>query len=372
MTRSFRTRLLAGLGAVTLGGLLLADPAFATGSETDGEHEASESSWNTGPDDGDNHHPSAKDRSFEHGGSGTQGRSTSDPDSLSNAGADKPGGAGGVDKGDQDGNNGCGNDDDFEDDNNGNCGGRHKDRSRSCRTKTKSPSDDSVCGESATARPATTCATRGRSFLMDDKDDDEGDKGSTSCAKDHGKPARSVDFKDICVLKVKNGKHSLSGSGCGRRTRSACAVFGDSKAKPAGFKTVIHLPSIDSKHGEKVKVVLDEHEDLAARIEALKEIKASTAAPAATTTTVAPTTTTAAPSVSSASAGGGTTGGAAAGSATVPSQGEVMGISAEAAPAAGTAGADTLPFTGAGSTILLVGLAAACIVAGTALIRRSS
>ena len=78
-------------------------------------------------DDGDNAHPSGKDRSVEPGGSGTQGNSPSDPDDdgrgpdRTNGGADKPGGNGGVDKDDQDGNNGCGNDDDFEDDNEGLC-----------------------------------------------------------------------------------------------------------------------------------------------------------------------------------------------------------------------------------------------------------
>jgi len=52
---------------------------------------------------------------------GPQGRSHSDPDGMSNDGADKPGCPGGVDD-DRDGNNGCGNDADREDDNNGNCG----------------------------------------------------------------------------------------------------------------------------------------------------------------------------------------------------------------------------------------------------------
>jgi hypothetical protein len=75
------------------------------------------------PDDGDNRHPSGRDRSVENGNSGNQGNSQSDPDGMSNGGADKPGGSGGIDQLDQDGNNGCGNDDDFEDDNNGNCGG---------------------------------------------------------------------------------------------------------------------------------------------------------------------------------------------------------------------------------------------------------
>ena len=51
----------------------------------------------------------------------TQGRSHSDPDGMSNGGADKPGCTGGVDA-DRDGNNGCGNDADREDDNNGWCG----------------------------------------------------------------------------------------------------------------------------------------------------------------------------------------------------------------------------------------------------------
>ena len=84
-------------------------------------------------DDGDNEHPSGKDRSVENGKSGTQGKSTSDPDGASNGGPDKADGTGGVDKADQDGNNGCGNDDDFEDDNNGNCGGsKEKDSSSPC------------------------------------------------------------------------------------------------------------------------------------------------------------------------------------------------------------------------------------------------
>jgi|GEM_PF-5949077 len=55
----------------------------------------------------------------------TQGRSHSDPDGLSNGGADKPGCTGGIDA-DRDGNNGCGNDADREDDNNGWCGRKPK------------------------------------------------------------------------------------------------------------------------------------------------------------------------------------------------------------------------------------------------------
>ena len=84
----------------------------------------------TGADEEDNRHPSGKDRSIEHGNSQNQGRSNSDPDGKENtyggsSGKDKLGFDGGLDKGDQDGNNGCGNDDDFEDDNNGNCKGHN-------------------------------------------------------------------------------------------------------------------------------------------------------------------------------------------------------------------------------------------------------
>jgi hypothetical protein len=52
---------------------------------------------------------------------GTRGKSPSDPDGMSNGGADKPGMTGGTDSY-RDGNNGCGNDLDREDDDNGWCG----------------------------------------------------------------------------------------------------------------------------------------------------------------------------------------------------------------------------------------------------------
>jgi len=86
-------------------------------------------------DDGDNRHPSGKDRSVE---SSNQGKAGSDPDDdgrgpdRSNGGPDKPNGSGGVDKADQDGNNGCGNDDDFEDDNEGLCGGNRPEKTHPC------------------------------------------------------------------------------------------------------------------------------------------------------------------------------------------------------------------------------------------------
>src|SRR3989344_1724188 len=77
-------------------------------------------------DSGQSQHPSGNDRNTEPGNSGTQGKSTSNPDGN---GADarrasSDGSAGGTQgHGDYDDNNGCGNDNDFSDDNNGNCGG---------------------------------------------------------------------------------------------------------------------------------------------------------------------------------------------------------------------------------------------------------
>jgi hypothetical protein len=97
------------------------------GSDHDGDADSSSSTSMEDPhtaDAGDNMHPSGKDKSYEAGKSGNQGKSESDPDGDENGGTDKPGGTAtaGGDLDDQDGNNGCGNDDDFEDDNNGNCG----------------------------------------------------------------------------------------------------------------------------------------------------------------------------------------------------------------------------------------------------------
>lgn len=116
-------------------------------------------------DEGDNQHPSGKDRSVENGKSGNQGNSESDPDDdgrgpdRSNGGPDKPNGSGGEDLADQDGNNGCGNDDDFEDDNEGWCG-KPKDEDKdepktpevlpttpSCPTPMAEGSTDGTCGQ---------------------------------------------------------------------------------------------------------------------------------------------------------------------------------------------------------------------------------
>ena len=93
-----------GAGALLALGLLATPPAGAAGSSH--QNKADQTAKVTC------FHPEGK----------TQGRSLSDPDGMSNGGADKPGCTGGVDRTDQDGNNGCGNDADREDDNNGNCG----------------------------------------------------------------------------------------------------------------------------------------------------------------------------------------------------------------------------------------------------------
>ena len=127
-------------------------------------------------DDGDNAHPSGKDRSVENGKSGTQGKSASDPDADSNGGPDKAGGTGGVDLADQDGNNGCGNDDDFEDDNNGNCGrskvkgsacveanGKSAGKGKSTRSNKCSAvlSTDAACTKMMPASSSHNCAVAG-------------------------------------------------------------------------------------------------------------------------------------------------------------------------------------------------------------------
>jgi hypothetical protein len=148
------------------------DPATSYTEDND----TNDSAPNNVPDDGDNAHPSSKDRSIENGKSGTQGKSESDPDDdgrgpeRSNGGPDKANGSGGVDKADQDGNNGCGNDDDFEDDNEGWCGKRPA-------------KDDEVkggntpCDKDATMPGTQPC----------DKDDDDDEVEGDDSGKDKGK-----------------------------------------------------------------------------------------------------------------------------------------------------------------------------------------
>ena len=136
-TSSTRLRLSAGLALTTLGLFSLGGSALAgekanagrSGATADSPSEAKAEQFEADQEsyvEGESRHPSGKDRTAEPGGSGTQGKSTSDPDGDTNGGADKPGGEGGLSTADQDGNNGCGNDQDFEDDNNGWCGSKPK------------------------------------------------------------------------------------------------------------------------------------------------------------------------------------------------------------------------------------------------------
>ncbi|MCA1846740.1 MAG: hypothetical protein LC792_26820 [Actinobacteria bacterium] len=88
----------------------------------------------------------------------TQGRSHSDPDGMSNGGADKPGCTGGLDA-DRDGNNGCGNDADREDDNNGWCGRKpHGDNDQAATPppSTSTTSTSTTTTTTTTAPPAVT------------------------------------------------------------------------------------------------------------------------------------------------------------------------------------------------------------------------
>ena len=125
-----------GLTALMVG-LLFALPAWAVPGNGQGggqgnlvtEEEDSDNVPDNIADEGDNLHPSGKDRSVEKG-PGSQGKSQSAPDEDTRGpdrldrGTDKPdSNPGGLDIFDQDYNNGCGNDDDFEDDNEGWCGG---------------------------------------------------------------------------------------------------------------------------------------------------------------------------------------------------------------------------------------------------------
>src|SRR5688572_19420017 len=75
------------------------------------ENDTNDSTTTPTADEGDNAHPSGKDRSVESGGSGTQGKAESNPDDSKGPmryegvqGDDKANGVGGMDLHDQDGN----------------------------------------------------------------------------------------------------------------------------------------------------------------------------------------------------------------------------------------------------------------------------
>lgn len=138
--------------------LFAVGPAQAHHKETHDGGPRSEVGSPSGDQD-DNRHPSGKDGETNDGpADDTQGHSPSDPDDdgrgpdRSNGGADKPGGPGGTDKQDQDGNNGCGNDDDFEDDNEGLCGGKPG-RPDKAKPPGEHPGPDDVGDDEASPRP---------------------------------------------------------------------------------------------------------------------------------------------------------------------------------------------------------------------------
>lgn len=133
---STASRFGAAFGAGLLGFMLLSSPAMAgpEGKENSNKPEKVETTMDAPGDGATDAHPGKTERQQEKGGSGTQGKSESNPDGD---GVDKPYPADGqpaesqqgdygtneVNADDFDGNNGCGNDTDFSDDNNGNCGG---------------------------------------------------------------------------------------------------------------------------------------------------------------------------------------------------------------------------------------------------------
>jgi hypothetical protein len=126
----------AGAGALLALGIFAAAPAGASGDhDSKAEHLRKAAHVTCLSDEGK-----------------TQGRSQSDPDGMSNGGADKPGCGGTFD--DPDGNNGCGNDADREDDNNGHCGVKPA-QARGEADDAKDADD----GEKSTTTTATTVKT---------------------------------------------------------------------------------------------------------------------------------------------------------------------------------------------------------------------
>ncbi|MEA2499019.1 MAG: hypothetical protein QOH26_1424 [Actinomycetota bacterium] len=152
-------------------------------------------------DEGDNRHPSGKDRSVENGGSGNQGNSLSAPDENGHGperdfgGTDKPDGPGGMDLADQDGNNGCGNDDDFEDDNEGWCG--------------KNPKHDEVAPADETCAEGETmpegeeaCGDEAEEICVDDTTMDEVDETDEDTCDDEVAPAEEICVEDTTMDEV--------------------------------------------------------------------------------------------------------------------------------------------------------------------------
>jgi hypothetical protein len=312
-----RTAALPSLGAAALAVALLAAPAGATdngnghgngngrdngaehgngnGRDHDGDADASAATTytedndtndggtpNNVADDGDNAHPSGRDRSVERGGSGNQGRSESDPDDdgrgpdRSNGGPDKPNGSGGVDAADQDGNNGCGNDDDFEDDNEGWCG--HKPERQQPAKPEAQPVDHEVkpaneSGEHHHGGSADTCERH---------DHDHGDTGSVA-------PAAVERPVDKPVASASTGTPIRGTSGSNGTTTTTVADDDDDDAETGTTDTDVAPASAevgDEVEGEVLGLELERGEMASTAAPATAEL-ASTSSPAATTTGIA-------------------------------------------------------------------------------------
>ena len=196
----------------------------------------------TTSDDGDNAHPSGKDRSVENGKSGNQGKSESNPDDSKGPmryegaqGDDKPNGPGGTDLADQDGNNGCGNDDDFNDDNNGHCGPR---------TKSSPPK---TCPDGSTMPSSGKCnsgggdngGVGGGNQGCPDKDDMVNGKSCSEPDNDGRGPDRNESGRD----KVEDGNNGCGNDAdrmddsegwCGHKPKPATDEVAPAEVCPAG------------------------------------------------------------------------------------------------------------------------------------------
>lgn len=248
-----RTSSTRRLGVISIAALFalafsFATPAMATGKghTSSGTTVTEDNDTNDGgtpnnvPDAGDNRHPSGKDRSVEHGGSANQGNSTSDPDGASNGGPDKPGGSGGVDKADQDGNNGCGNDDDFEDDNNGNCGGLHKANSRTEECVEASDNDDHGKSDEKSHKADTKdCDEAAEVAGTETECDKAGELGNDEhgTADDHDK---NCDHGDVKGIKGTKTGSQLTSSGL-----STGAVLGTELGSAAPITAAVAPASTD-------------------------------------------------------------------------------------------------------------------------------
>ena len=148
---------------------------------TEDESEADEST----ADEGDNAHPSGKDRSVENSPESNPKQGNSESNQDDSVGPqrcegvcgedDKSNAGGGTDAADQDGNNGCGNDDDFDDDNNGWCG-------KPTDTDTETDTEDEVEGEVIVDKPCDADATM---------------PGVQPCGKSPLPGAQPVDFPEV-------------------------------------------------------------------------------------------------------------------------------------------------------------------------------